>query len=42
MIITTWAYLMLWIGYVVNMIVNFLEWFGATVFGVTGWWVFDI
>jgi len=26
----------------VNMVVNFPERFGSSVFGVTGWWVFDI
>jgi hypothetical protein len=42
MIITSWAYMMLWLGYMVNMVVNFPERFGSSVFGVTGWWVFDI
>jgi hypothetical protein len=42
MIITSWAYLMLWGGYIVNMVVNFPERFGVSVYGVTGWWVFDI
>jgi hypothetical protein len=42
MIITSWAYLMIWLGYVVNMVVNFPNRFGASIFGVTGWWVFDI
>ena len=42
MIITSWAYIMIWLGYVVNMVVNFPNRFGASIFGVTGWWVFDI
>lgn len=42
MIITSWAYVMLWLGYIVNMVVNFPARFGSSVFGVTGWWVFDI
>jgi len=42
MVITSWAYVMLWLGYVVNMIVNFPDRFGASLFGVTGWWVFDV
>jgi hypothetical protein len=42
MIITSWAYIFLWLGYLVNMLANFPERFGASVFGVTGWWVFDI
>jgi hypothetical protein len=42
MVITSWAYVMLWLGYIVNMVVNFPDRFGASVFGVTGWWVFDI
>ncbi|OBB95722.1 hypothetical protein [Mycobacterium sp. 852002-40037_SCH5390672] len=42
MIITSWAYIMVWMGYIVNMVVNFPERFGSSVFGVTGWWVFDI
>lgn len=42
MIITSWVYVMLWLGYVVNMVVNFPDRFGPAVFGVTGWWVYDI
>lgn len=42
MIITSWAYVFLWLGYLVNMLANFPDRFGASVFGVTGWWVFDI
>jgi len=42
MIITSWGYMMCWLGYLVNMVVNFPERFGSTAFGVTGWWVFDI
>ena len=42
MIITTWAYVTSWLGYMVNMVVNLPDRFGSSVFGVTGWWVFDI
>jgi hypothetical protein len=30
------------LGYLVNMLANFPDRFGASVFGVIGWWVFDI
>jgi hypothetical protein len=42
MIMTSWAYVFLWLGYLVNMLANFPQRQGATIFGVTGWWVFDI
>ena len=42
MIMTSWAYVFLWLGYLVNMLSNFPERNGASVFGVTGWWVFDV
>ena len=31
MIITSWAYVMLWLGYIVNMVVNFPARFGSSV-----------
>ena len=37
-----WGYVFLWLGYLVNMLSNFPERNGASVFGVTGWWVFDV
>ncbi|MEB4212162.1 hypothetical protein [Mycobacterium sp. 94-17] len=42
MIITGWAYVFLWVGYLANLMMNFPHRFGNTLYGVTGWWVFDI
>lgn len=42
MIITGWAYVFLWVGYLGNLIMNFPYRFGNTLYGVTGWWIFDI
>jgi hypothetical protein len=42
MLITTWIYAIFWFGYLVNISVDFGNRMGATVFGVVGWWVFDI
>ena len=41
-VITTWAYVMLWLAYMVNMASDFHGRFGTTLYGVTGWWLFDI
>jgi hypothetical protein len=42
MIITGWAYIFLWIGYLFNILMHFPDRMGSSLFGVTGWWVFDI
>jgi hypothetical protein len=42
MIITGWAYMFLWIGYFFNIMADFPHRIGASAFGVTGWWIFDI
>lgn len=42
MIITGWAYVFLWVGYLPNLMMNFPHRFGISLYGVTGWWVFDI
>jgi len=40
--ITGWAYMFLWIGYLFNIMADFPHRLGASAFGVTGWWIFDI
>jgi hypothetical protein len=40
--ITGWAYMFLWIGYLFNIMADFPHRIGASTFGVTGWWIFDI
>lgn len=42
MIITGWGYLFLWIGYLFNILMGFDHRMGGSLFGVTGWWIFDI
>ena len=42
MLITSWIYAIFWFGYILNMSVDFENRMGASVFGVVGWWVFDI
>jgi hypothetical protein len=42
MILTSWAYVFLWTGYLANLLQNFPDRLGNTLYGVTGWWVFDI
>jgi len=42
MIITGWAYVFLWTGYLSNLLLNFPDRFGNSLYGVTGWWIFDI
>jgi hypothetical protein len=42
MAVTAWMYFMFWIGYTANMSMDFMNRFGGSLFGVTGWWVYDI
>jgi hypothetical protein len=42
MILTGWAYVFLWTGYLSNLLLNFPDRFGNSLYGVTGWWIFDI
>jgi hypothetical protein len=42
MILTGWAYILLWIAYLTNLLLNFPDRLGITLYGVTGWWVFNI
>jgi hypothetical protein len=42
MILTSWAYVFLWTGYLANLLQNFPHRFGNSLYGVTGWWIFDI
>jgi hypothetical protein len=42
MLITCWMYAVFWFGYILNISVDFENRMGATVFGVVGWWVFDV
>lgn len=42
MAVTAWMYFMFWIGYTVNMSMDFMDRFGMSLFGVTGWWLYDI
>ena len=39
MVVTAWLYLVLWLGYIVQMSLHFDERFGNATFGVVGWWV---
>ncbi len=42
MLITCWMYAVFWFGYIINISVDFENRMGATVYGVVGWWVFDV
>lgn len=42
MVITSWCYVLLWTSYTANLLQNYPDRLGNTLFGVTGWWVFDI
>ena len=42
MIITGWAYVLLWTAYLINMWLNFPDRMGNSLYGVTGWWLFNI
>ncbi|MEB4210613.1 hypothetical protein [Mycobacterium sp. 94-17] len=42
MVLTSWCYVLLWTAYMANLLQNFPNRLGNTLFGVTGWWVFDI
>lgn len=42
MILTGWAYVFLWTGYLTNLLLNFPDRLGNSLYGVTGWWVFNI
>lgn len=42
MVITSWCYVLLWTSYMANLLQNYPDRLGNTLFGVTGWWVFDI
>ena len=42
MIITGWAYVLLWTAYLINIWLNFPDRMGNSLYGVTGWWLFNI
>lgn len=42
MILTGWAYILLWIAYLTNLLLSFPDRLGITLYGITGWWVFNI
>jgi hypothetical protein len=42
MIVTAWMQFMFWFGYHVNVAMTLENRFGATLYGVTGWWAYDI
>jgi hypothetical protein len=42
MILTGWAYVFLWTGYLVNLLLKFPDRLGNSMYGVTGWWVFNV
>lgn len=42
MLITSWIYAIFWFGYILNVSLYFEQRMGATVFGVIGWWVFNV
>ena len=41
-IITTWAYMAAWLGYLINISPDFDTRFATTEFGIYGWWFFNI
>jgi hypothetical protein len=42
MIITGWGYVCLWGAYIANQLQNFPDRMGGSLYGVTGWWIFNI
>ena len=42
MVLTGWAYVFLWTGYLTNLLLNFPHRLGNSLYGVTGWWAFNV
>ena len=40
--VTSWCYAFLWIAYGSNMLLDFELRFGSSIFGVPGWWMFNM